>query len=110
MLPTFQIRGLRFCATDSREDSDDSLSKNHLDLGSLNPTERSSSEVELVDSDSSVGGVTFQSDNGPWTDIQLQRPKDYDDIIKSYPHAALAYVDEDDGDMITVGFHFQNGR
>ncbi|KAI5790608.1 hypothetical protein DFH27DRAFT_201251 [Peziza echinospora] len=107
MLPTFQIRGLRFCATDSREDSDDSLSKNHLDLGSLNPTEGSSLEVEPVDSDSSVGGVTFQSDNGPWTDIQLQRPKDYDDIIKSYPHAALAYVDEDDGDMITVGSSFE---
>jgi hypothetical protein len=33
--------------------------------------------------------------------VHLSAPE-YDDIVTSYPRAALTYVDEDDGEMITV--------
>ena len=99
MLPTFQIRGLRFCATDLTDVSDDSYSTNLLDFKSLKITERSSRVEDTVDSDSILTG---QDEDGPWADVQLERQKDYDEIIRNHPEATLAYVDEDDGDMITV--------
>ena len=89
MLPTFQIRGLRFCATDSSDLLDDSFS-----------------ELEsLTIGDSVKASGTGESSTGQeekWTDIRLDKKEEYDEIIKEHPEAQLAYLDEDDGDKITV--------
>lgn len=36
-------------------------------------------------------------------DIQLSSPREYDDLIVEQPVATLGYVDDDDGEVITVG-------
>jgi hypothetical protein len=35
-------------------------------------------------------------------DVQLDRREDYDELIVEHPVATLGYVDDDDGEVITV--------
>lgn len=119
MLPTFQIRGLRFCAVDCPDALDDSDSS----LEPLKPSEYgttvTSTGPHTIASDGGVnidleprrkkvekGKVkkkeTEKEEEGPWADIQLRKKNEYDELLQRHPEAALAYVDEDDGDMITV--------
>lgn len=95
MLPTFQIRGLRFCATDSLDLSDDSFSE----LEALHIHDDARASTSRV-AGGAEGGPVGQGEN--WADVQLEKKEQYDEIIKDHPEAQLAYVDEDDGDMITV--------
>lgn len=114
MLPTFQIRGLRFCAVDCPDASDDSDS-------SLEPFRFSDATGTGTDPTASNGCVDIElesqrgvvkekgkkkemgkEEEGPWVDIQFGERNEYDDLLQRHPEAALAYVDEDDGDMITV--------
>ena len=117
MLPTFQIRGLRFCAVDCPDASDDGDSS--LDSFKLSGYGTTGGGTDTIAPDHSVnielepqgktGGkvkgkkkVTEKEEDGPWADIQLRKRNEYDDLLQRHPEAALAYVDEDDGDMITV--------
>ena len=133
MLPTFQIRGLRFCAVDCPDALDDSDSSLEPLKGSEFGTIVTSTGPHTIASD---GGVNIElepqrrkvakgkgkkkeaekEEEGPWADIQLRKRNEYDDLLQRHPEAALAYVDEDDGDMITVcefsfvyEFHFLRG-
>lgn len=87
MLPTFEINGLRCCATDSTDVSDDSFSE--IEGLSIGDDGRSST---------TESGAQREK----WADVQLEKKEQYDSIIKEHPEAQLAYVDEEDGDTITV--------
>jgi hypothetical protein len=45
----------------------------------------------------------FQIRNEPeLADVRLDRKEQYDELIDEHPVAALGYVDDDDGEVITV--------
>ena len=43
-------------------------------------------------------------------DIQLSSLREYDELIVEQPVATLGYVDDDDGEVITVRHHQLNKR
>jgi len=89
MLPTFQVLGLRCCATDLSGVSDDSYT-----------------DTDIVASDegrsSIVGSCSVPECEHENADVKLEEKEQYDRIIKKHPEAILVYIDEDDGDTIEV--------
>jgi hypothetical protein len=65
MLPTFQVRGLRCCSSDSISGAEDG-----------------------------------------WADVQLDNESQYEQLIREHPETILSYVDDDDGEIITVSNNF----
>lgn len=55
-----------------------------------------------IDEESRLGSNISQDLQEP-ADVQLDKPKQYDELIEEHPVAALGYIDEDDGEVITVG-------
>ncbi|KAF8423906.1 hypothetical protein EV426DRAFT_711142 [Tirmania nivea] len=88
MLPTFQVLGLRCCATDLSGVSDDS----YTDI--MVSDERRSTIV---------GQCSIPECEHENADVKLEEKEEYDRIIKEHPEAKLVYIDEDDGDTIEVG-------
>jgi len=37
-----------------------------------------------------------------WPEIKLETHEEYDNLISEHPETTLSYLDEDDGDIITV--------
>lgn len=88
MLPTFQVLGLRCCATNLSGVSDGS----YTDFVVSNEGRSSIVESCIV--------PECEHENA---DVKLEEKEDYDRIIKEHPEAILVYIDEDDGDTIEVG-------
>ena len=87
MLPTFQVLGLRCCATELSGVSDDSYT--HLGV-----SDEGKSSI--------VGSCSVPECEHENADVKLEEKEEYDRIIKEYPEAILTYIDEDDGDTIEV--------
>ena len=84
MLPTFQVLGLRCCATEFSSVSDDSY-------------------PDISDEGSSIAGsCSVPECEHENVDVKLEKREEYDRIIKEHPDAKLVYIDEDDGDTIEV--------
>jgi len=89
MLPTFQVLGLRCCAT-GLSGVDDS----YADIEELVVPDEGKSNI--------VGSCGVHECEHENADVELKEKEEYDRIIKEHPEAKLAYIDEDDGDTIEV--------
>lgn len=41
-----------------------------------------------------------------WADVQLENGLQYEQLIQEHPETTLSYVDDDDGEIITVSIAF----